>query len=180
MADLLPPPITNLLTESPTLQREILVPGDDLAQPALPPEPVPSPALATAPDAAFPGAPPAAEQTAATADREAPVAAAPPAPGQAATPPPPGAFPSLAAIEAILDAIAATPRPAPTAEERVAMLALLGLDPALADDLMAFEAALRGAPAPDPDAVLAQWLSEAGAVPPEPDPFPVTPDWLLG
>lgn len=180
MADLLPPPITNLLTESPNPLREVLVPGGDLAQPALPPEPVPSPSFASAPDAAFPGAPPPAEPVAATADREAPVAAAQPAPEQAATPPPPGAFPSLAAIEAILDAIAAAPRPAPTAEERATMLALLGLDPALADDPMAFEAALRNAPAPDADAVLDKWLSEAGAVPPEPDPFPVTPDWLLG
>lgn len=182
MADLLPPPIAFLLTDSPQLPREILVPGGDLARPALTPEPLPAPAGATAPVAAIAGVPPPAQPPAATAPAgsEAHLPAAPPAPEQAAAPPQPGAFPSLAALEAILDALTAAPRPMPTAEDRATMLALLGLDPALADDPLAFESALRAAPAPDPDAVLEQWLSEAGAVPPEPDPFPVTPDWLLG
>lgn len=214
MADLLPPPIANLLSEFPKLPREILVPGGT----GLAPTPVP----AAAPDAALPGVPEAPGPVASDAGETEPLAgqaasgmpaagwfpavpaaAALPIPGMQADeppamepataepvagsgapartlPPPPVAFPSLAALEAILDAIAATPRPAPTAEERAAMLAMLGLDPALAADAMAFEAALRHAPAADPDALLDRWLSEAGAVPPGPDPFPVTPDWLLG
>lgn len=195
MADLLPPPIANLLSELPNLPREILVPGGI--------GPVPMPAPAAAPDAALPGVPQPpmagasdAGETGALAGLPIPgmEAGDPPAmqpaaadavassgaPAPTHAPPPPAAFPSLAALEAILDAIAAAPRPAPTAEERAAMLAVLGLDPALADDPMAFEAALRNAPAADPDALLDRWFSEAGAVPPEPDPFPVTPDWLLG
>jgi hypothetical protein len=215
MADLLPPPIANLLSELPNLPREILVPGGS--------GPVPTPAPAAAPDAALPGVPQPPEAAASDVGETAPLAALPTpgipaadsspavpaaaglpiartdagdppamepaaadpvasggAPAPTHAPPPPAAFPSLAALEAILDAIAATPRPAPTAEERAAMLAVFGLDPALADDPMAFEAALRNAPAADPDALLDHWLSEAGAVPPEPDPFPVAPDWLLG
>lgn len=178
MADLLPPPIAFLLPESPDLPREILVPGGDGPGPALlpatlqAPDPLAAAAALPAPEAAIPHWPALAPlpDGIAPAVSQAPDPAAPPA----------SAFPSLAALEAILDAIAAAPRPMPTAGERATMLALLGLDPALADDPMAFEAALRDAPVPDPDAVLDRWLSEAGAVPPEPDPFPVTPDWLLG
>jgi|GEM_PF-2617918 len=183
MADLLPPPIAFLLSESSNLPREILVPGGDWPGPALLPATFRAPdpvAAMPAPDAAIPHWP----ALAALPDRIAPAAseapAAPPAPEQAFVPPPASAFPSLAALEAILDALSSAPRPVPTAEERATMLVLIGLDPALADDPMAFEAALRAAPAPDPDAVLEQWLNGAGAVPPEPDPSPVTPDWLLG
>lgn len=103
----------------------------------------------------------------------------PPAFPEAAAPPPEDAFPTRAELDAILAALTVPP-PAPDAQARAELVAVFGLDPVIAADPALFEAALAGLPDPDSGALKQQWLSEAGAVPPGPDPFPVLPDWLLG
>ncbi|MBP0462506.1 hypothetical protein J5Y09_01160 [Roseomonas sp. PWR1] len=93
-------------------------------------------------------------------------------------PPAEDAFPSLAALDAIRAAFAADP-PGPDAAARADFAALLGLDSALAAEEAAFLDALRGAPAPDGAALLAEWLSEAVAREPPAWALPA-PDWPLG
>ena len=110
-----------------------------------------------------------------------------PAPSEAAaTPseesaglPSPDAFPGRAALDAILAALTAPPPP-PDEQARAEMVAILDLDPAVATDPALFEAMFAALPEADSATLRQQWLKEAGAVPPEPDPSPVMPDWLLG
>ncbi len=85
------------------------------------------------------------------------------------------AFPTLAALEAIRAAFAEEP-PGPDEAARAELAALLGLDPALAAEEAAFMDALRDAPAPDGDALLAEWLSAARAAEPGVAPAPAA-DW---
>lgn len=75
------------------------------------------------------------------------------------------AFPTLAALDAIRAAFAEDP-PGLDEAARAELAALLGLDPALAAEEAAFLDALREAPAPDGDALLAEWLSAARAAEP--------------
>jgi hypothetical protein len=114
-----------------------------------------------------------------------PSAPASPAAGQGAArtdttfdPPAEDAFPTLAALDAIRAAFAADP-PGPDAAARADFAVLLGLDPALAAEEATFLDALRDAPAPDGDVLLAEWLSEAAADVPPPWPVPAA-DWLFG
>lgn len=140
--------------------------------------PTPPPVSAVPGHAVSPAAPPPA---AADAD-PAPLRTGPPlagtgsAPDTAAALPPDSAFPTRAELDAILAALTAPPPPPPV-EDRAAMAGALGLDPAIAADPALFDATLAALPEPDAGAVLAQWLSDAGAVPPAPGP---APDWPLG
>lgn len=127
------------------------------------PPPAPDPAPGTGPTAA-----PAGDACQAESASVAPEPAAAPAPDPA--------FPTRAELDAILAAVSAPPPPPPEAD-RAALAGALGLDPAIAADPALFDATLAALPEPDGAAVLAQWLSEAGAVPPAPAP---APDWPLG
>ena len=124
-----------------------------------------------------PAAAPAAAEAAAPAPLLAQaVAGAPMDAAPEALPPAEPAFPTRAELDAILAAVTAPPPP-PSAEERAALAGVLGLDPAIAADPLLFDAALAALPEPDAAAVLAEWLSEAGAAAPGPAP---EPDWPLG
>lgn len=93
--------------------------------------------------------------------------------------PPEDAFPTLADLDAILAANAGPPAE-PSAAERAEVIALLGLDPALADDPVRYAEALANLPEPDADQVLEQWMQDddVGPLPPDmPDP---ASDWHLG
>ncbi len=161
-------PVSDLLftpdDEPPALQSDVLVhgaqhpvmPGIVAAPPdgpdaAAAPDTIPESAFAPLPDS--PASP-----------------SAPPLP--AATPafalPPEDAFPTRAELDAILAAHAGPPA-SPDAAERAAAAALLGLDPAIAEDPALYDAAIAALPEPDADAVLAIWISEA-----------VTGEWPLG
>ena len=104
----------------------------------------------------------------------------PPAEPDAAQPafavPDEASFPTLAELDAILAANAGAPA-TPTAEERAEVIALLGLDPAIAEDPALYAETLANLPDPDADAALEQWLAEYGVEATTPDPAGA---WSLG
>jgi hypothetical protein len=163
---ILPAPDAPLLVELPPEARltEVLVAGGLPAEPpAAAPVQAVEPPVPPAPGATLAGP---AEAAATTSDEPAGL-------------PSPDAFPGRAALDAILAALVAPPPP-PDEQARAEIVAILGLDPAVAADPALFDATLAALTDPDSMALRQQWLDEAGAVPPEPDPFPVMPDWLLG
>ena len=89
------------------------------------------------------------------------------------------AFPTLAELDAILAAHAG-PSAGADAAERAAAAALLGLDPAIADDEGLYDATIAALPDTDADEVLTVWLSEAEAGAPAPDWPDVAGDWQIG
>lgn len=104
----------------------------------------------------------------------------PPAEPDAAQPafavPDEASFPTLAELDAILAANAGAPA-TPTAEERAEVIALLGLDPAIAADPTLYAETLANLPDPDADVALEQWLAEYGVEATTPDPAGA---WSLG
>lgn len=93
--------------------------------------------------------------------------------------PPEDAFPSLADLDAILAANAGPP-PSPDLAEREALLALLGLDPAIAADPDLYDATIAALHDPDADQVLADWMKDAGIDDLTPECPDVVGDWHLG
>lgn len=88
-------------------------------------------------------------------------------------------FPTLAELDAILAAHAGPPA-GPDAAERAAAAALLGLDPAIAEDPALYDATIAALPEPDADQVLATWISEAEAGVPPAEAAEPAGDWQLG
>jgi hypothetical protein len=140
----------------------------------------PAPIGETAPAAAAPPEPP-------TVAPEPPVVAPVEASPAMAEPEPPPApafalpsedeFPTLAELDAIRDAHAGAP-PGPDAAARAELAALLGLDPAIANDPALFDETVAALPDPDADQVMAEWTNEAGIDQVEwPEP---AGDWQLG
>lgn len=136
------------------------------------------------------GTPPAAAPSAEPVDASPPDTAEPTAaePGEATPQPPPApafalppedAFPTLAELDAIL-AANATPPPGLSAAERAEIVALLGLDPAIADDPLLYAEILAGLPDPDENELLAQWEKEYDVPAPLPDPPDIEGEWQLG
>lgn len=132
---------------------------------------------------------PAASVLAATSEPLAalPAAAAPEAIVSEAAPEPPvaafevpseDAFPTAAELDAILAANAG-PAAQPSAAERAAVIALLGLDPAIAEDPVLYARTLAELPEPDADQVLEQWMQEYGVVDPASLPNEPASDWPL-
>jgi hypothetical protein len=178
------PDLFFLLEEPPfTAPDEILVLGAspsavEVAMPAAA-KPVPGIIGAAEPDAAPPSSDAAPESLLAAEPTPVPdVATAEPASPPAFDVPPEDAFPSLADLDAILAANAGPP-PGPDLAEREALLALLGLDPAIAADPDLYDATIAALPEPDADQVLADWMNEAGVGDPPPEWPAFTGDWLL-
>jgi hypothetical protein len=174
---------------APAADASIIPPDDAPAAPAMPamlPAPPPQAADADAVPAADPPLPdgPQPADSAQAADVPPPDAAQPAdAVPDAELPPPPAfalppedAFPTLAELDAIRAANAGPP-PGPDAAERAEMIALLGLDPALAADPERYATVIAGLPAPDADALLADWLRDAEAEIPS---WKAVGDWQVG
>ncbi|HWT09290.1 MAG TPA: hypothetical protein VN329_08995, partial [Roseomonas sp.] len=121
------------------------LPAEDapVAVAPVPAEAPPAPAAQVPPPAALEPAPPAARQPAFTLPEE-------------------GSFPTRAELDAILAAHAGPPA-GPDAAERAAAAAVLGLDPAIAEDPARYDATIAALPEPDADAILAIWIGEAEA-----------------
>ena len=156
--------------------------GEGPAEAAVPAAAMPVPGIIAAaePDAAPPSSEAAPEPVAVAEPAPVPdVATAEPASPPAFDVPPEDAFPSLADLDAILAANAGPP-PGPDLAEREELLALLGLDPAIAADPDLYDATIAALPDPDADQVLADWMNEAGVGDPPPEWPDSTGDWLLG
>jgi hypothetical protein len=167
----LPDPFFLLEDQIPGTPEEILVDA---------PAPIGAAAPAAAETAAAPPEPPtvAPEPPVVTPVEAPPAMAEPePPPAPAFTLPSEEEFPTLAELDAIRDAHAGAPT-GPDAAARAELLALLGLDPAIANDPALFDATVAGLPDPDADQVMAEWVHEAGIDQVE-WPEPVG-DWQLG
>ncbi len=163
------PPAAAIVAEPPAIPAEPVVPAtvDPPAEPTLVlPEPTATPA-------------PVAVSTPATLPEAAPATVDPPTADPAFTVPDEASFPTLAELEAILAANAGAPA-GPTAAERAELAALLGLDPAIADDPALFAETLANLPDPDADAALEQWLAEYGVEGLPPDVTVPAGTWQLG
>lgn len=167
-----PVAIARPLAEQPPAPAALLPPPV-----ALDPDPTTAPATAAMPVDDAPAAP---EPAPTPAD---PPPAQEPAPSTtqqpAFTQPEDASFPTLAELDAILAAHAGPPA-GPDAAERATAAALLGLDPAIAEDPALYDATIAALPEPDADAVLAAWIDEAGASLPPPQPAGPAGDWQLG
>jgi hypothetical protein len=109
----------------------------------------------------------------------------PPAAVEAPLPPPPAfalvpedAFPTVAELDALL-AEHAGPPPGPDAALRAALALILGIDPALAQDAEAFDAALAALAPPAEESVPGEWVSD-GLPWDAAQAEAVLEDWVLG